>query len=64
VDLVAGDITAPGSASMRPRVDLDEVVEVWHLAAVYDLTVAEAVARRVNVDGTARGARRFCAGSP
>ena len=36
------------------RTGLDEVTEVWHLAAVYDLAVAPAVAHRVNVDGTAR----------
>lgn len=35
------------------RSQLGDVTEVWHLAAVYDLAVPEAVARRVNVDGTA-----------
>ena len=34
------------------RVRLEKVTEVWHLAAVYDLAVPPAVARRVNVDGT------------
>jgi nucleoside-diphosphate-sugar epimerase len=63
-DLVAGDITAR-DLGIDPAVlaQLGEVVEVWHLAAVYDLTVAEAVARRVNVDGTAE-VLRFCADQP
>ena len=39
---------------------LDDVDEVWHLAAVYDLAVDEGVARRVNIDGTAN-VLDFCA---
>jgi nucleoside-diphosphate-sugar epimerase len=55
VDLVEGDITVPGlGLSVEAHDWLGDVTEVWHLAAVYDLTVDEAVARRVNVDGTAR----------
>ena len=54
VELVVGDITAPDLGLDPAATDaLDEVTEVWHLAAVYDLTVAEEAARRVNVDGTA-----------
>jgi thioester reductase-like protein len=54
VELVVGDITAPDLGIDPAATDtLDEVTEVWHLAAVYDLTVAEELARRVNVDGTA-----------
>lgn len=49
VDLVAGDITVPG---LGLPADL-AATEVWHLAAVYDLSVDEAFARKVNVDGTA-----------
>lgn len=55
VDLVEGDITAPDlgtSPDVRPA--LEDVNAVWHLAAVYDLAVPEAIARKVNVDGTAR----------
>lgn len=51
--LVEGDITTPGlgvAVSHRPL--LADVTEVWHLAAVYDLAVPEAIARRVNVEGT------------
>ncbi|HEU5037949.1 MAG TPA: SDR family oxidoreductase [Nocardioides sp.] len=54
IELAIGDITVPGldlDASVRE--DLDDVTEVWHLAAVYDLAVHPEVARRVNVDGTA-----------
>ena len=43
---------------------LDEVTEVWHLAAVYDLAVAPQVARRVNVDGTDQRARPSAASCP
>jgi thioester reductase-like protein len=54
VELVTGDITAPGLAlGATDRAALDAVTEVWHLAAVYDLAVPPTIARRVNVDGTA-----------
>lgn len=55
VRLVVGDLTAP-AMGLDP-VDaalLEDVTEVWHLAAVYDLAVGEEVAHRVNVDGTDR----------
>lgn len=53
VRLAVGDITAPDlGLSPDDRAGLDDVTEVWHLAAVYDLAVAPDVARRVNVDGT------------
>jgi thioester reductase-like protein len=54
VRLAVGDITIPGlGLDPDERVRLDDVAEVWHLAAVYDLAVPPEVARRVNVDGTA-----------
>lgn len=54
VRLVEGDITVAGlGLDPAERQRLDDVTEVWHLAAVYDLAVPEAVARRVNVEGTA-----------
>ncbi|GAA4400299.1 SDR family oxidoreductase [Fodinibacter luteus] len=69
VRLTLGDITASGlGLDPEERARLDDVTEVWHLAAVYDLAVPPAVARRVNVDGTANlvafsreqpGLRRF-----
>jgi thioester reductase-like protein len=55
VELLTGDITAPElGIDARHRDAVQRVTEVWHLAAVYDLAVPEEVARRVNVDGTAR----------
>ena len=55
ISIVTGDITAPDlglDGAEHPR--LEEVTEVWHLAAVYDLAVAETVAHAVNVGGTER----------
>jgi thioester reductase-like protein len=46
VELVAGDITAP------IRLDREDIVEIYHLAAVYDLSVKREVGMRVNVEGT------------
>lgn len=64
VELVTGDITRPGlGVDPQHEPALDEVTEVWHLAAVYDLTVDEQVARRVNVDGT-EAVLAFCAEQP
>lgn len=55
VRLVVGDITAPGlGLADADRAALQDVTEVWHLAAVYDLAVGEEVARLVNVEGTDR----------
>lgn len=54
IELITGDITADDlGISADDRDTLDDVAEVWHLAAVYDLAVPEPIARRVNVDGTA-----------
>ena len=64
VELVAGDITAPDLGIDPADSDLLEAVnEVWHLAAIYDLTVDKEIARRVNVDGTAR-VLTFCQSRP
>ena len=57
VELVEGDITVPG-LGVADSVAAD-VEEVWHLAAVYDLAVAEDVAKRVNIGGTAN-VLQFC----
>ncbi|HSP35304.1 MAG TPA: SDR family oxidoreductase, partial [Thermoanaerobaculia bacterium] len=46
VEIVEGDITK------RLTVSADDVVEIWHLAAIYDLGVQREFAMRVNVDGT------------
>lgn len=64
IELVEGDITAPHLGLPESRRDeLSEVSEVWHLAAVYDLAVPPDLARRVNVDGTAR-VLDFCRSRP
>lgn len=55
VDLMEGDITRPdlglgdGAAIAAVR---DDISEIYHLAAIYDLSVHRDVALRVNVDGT------------
>jgi len=46
VRIVEGDITSPIDAVA------DDVTEIWHLAAIYDLSVKRDVGMRVNVDGT------------
>ncbi len=46
VDLLEGDITQPLSVSS------EDVIEIWHFAAIYDLAVRRDPAMRVNVDGT------------
>lgn len=54
VDVVVGDITDRRlglSDADRERV-LAETTHAFHLAAIYDLAVPEALAQRVNVDGT------------
>jgi thioester reductase-like protein len=54
IKLVEGDITVPGLGLSEK--DGGEIwptaTEIWHLAAVYDLTVEPELATRVNVDGT------------
>lgn len=52
IRLVEGDITVPGLGLAAPSTLQAEVTEVWHLAAVYDLSVRRSVARKVNVEGT------------
>ena len=62
--LVTGDITQPGlGIDAVHRSALEQVTEVWHLAAVYDLSVPERIARRVNVEGTDR-VLAFCRERP
>lgn len=64
ISLLEGDITRSGlGVALARRPQLDDVTEVWHLAAVYDLSVPEAVARRVNVEGTGN-VLEFCAARP
>lgn len=52
IRLVEGDITVPGLGLADPAALQKEVTEVWHLAAVYDLSVRRPVGMKVNVEGT------------
>lgn len=52
VDLVAGDVTVPGLGLAGGAPAPATVTEVYHLAAVYDLSVARDLAMRVNIGGT------------
>lgn len=64
VGLAVGDITAAGlGVAASDQAALEDVTEVWHLAAVYDLAVPPETAHRVNVDGTAR-VLEFCTSRP
>jgi nucleoside-diphosphate-sugar epimerase len=54
IRLVEGDITRPGlglSGADLAAVERD-TVEIFHLAAIYDLSVRRTVGMKVNVDGT------------
>lgn len=46
VRIVEGDITSPIDFAT------DDITEIWHLAAIYDLSVKRDLGIRVNVDGT------------
>ena len=49
IQLVEGDITVPGLAtSLAP----DDIAEIYHLAAIYDLSVKRDTGMRINVEGT------------
>jgi thioester reductase-like protein len=52
IRLVEGDLTRPGLGLDDPAAATAEVVEVFHLAAVYDLMVRRDVGMAVNVEGT------------
>lgn len=52
VEIVEGDIVAPDLGLGAAAELVDSVTEIFHLAAVYDLSVPRAVGMRVNVDGT------------
>ncbi|MFC6725499.1 SDR family oxidoreductase, partial [Halobium palmae] len=65
IALYEGDVTE-GDLGLDPDdyADLElDTVELYHLAAVYDVGMSEAVGRRVNVDGT-RHVLHFAEGCP
>ncbi|WP_137286101.1 SDR family oxidoreductase [Halorussus salinisoli] len=64
VELYEGDITEPDLGLGDDYADLQaDAVEVYHLAAVYDLGVAREVGMAVNVEGT-RNVLDFAEGCP
>jgi thioester reductase-like protein len=52
IRLVEGDITRPDLGLGAPSDAAADVVEIFHLAAVYDLSVPRDLGVRVNVEGT------------
>lgn len=52
IRLVEGDLTRPGLGLDDPAAAAAQVVEIFHLAAVYDLMVRREVGMAVNVEGT------------
>jgi thioester reductase-like protein len=52
ITLIEGDITEPGLGLDDPDALTRRTVEVFHLAAAYDLSVRRDIGLRVNVDGT------------
>lgn len=59
IQLVEGDITtpglglpAPGARATKATKWQKEVSEIYHLAAIYDLSVKKRIGMKVNVDGT------------
>lgn len=63
IRLVEGDITEPGLGLESPDELRRTTVELFHLAAIYDLSVRRDPALRVNVDGT-RNVLRFAGECP
>jgi nucleoside-diphosphate-sugar epimerase len=61
IHLVEGDITSPGLGLSDAVALQRDTSEVYHLAAVYDLSVRRAVGMKVNVEGT-RNLLDFAAG--
>ena len=52
IHLVEGDITAPGLGLAEASALARDTTEIYHLAAVYDLSVRRPVGMKVNVEGT------------
>lgn len=52
IRIVEGDITAPDLGGQIDADDRREIAEIFHAAAIYDLSVGRALATRVNVNGT------------
>jgi thioester reductase-like protein len=52
IRLVEGDIAKPGLGLADEQAIRSDVSEVYHLAAIYDLSVAREAGLRINADGT------------
>ncbi len=52
IELVEGDITQPGLGAEGLARRRSDISEIFHLAAVYDLSVRRDVGMKVNVEGT------------
>lgn len=63
IELVDGDLTVEGLGLHRRAQLAADTTEVWHLAAVYDLSVPREVGMAVNVEGT-RNVLRFLEDCP
>jgi len=63
IDLTVGDITESDLGLEDYARIRDQTSEIFHLAAIYDLSVARDVAMRINVDGT-RNVLDFAEGAP
>jgi thioester reductase-like protein len=63
VDLVAGDLTSPGLGLDDGTRLAGRTSEIWHLAAVYDLSVPRPLGMQVNLEGT-RNVLRFAEACP
>lgn len=62
IELIEGDITRPGLGLADHYKTLQsEISEVYHLAAVYDLSVKREIAFKINVEGT-RNMLKFAEG--
>ncbi len=51
ISIALGDLTEPG-LGIQGHPLLDQITEVDHFAAVYDLSVEESLAKKINVEGT------------
>lgn len=60
IEILEGDITRRG---LGLALRTEDIVEIYHLAAVYDLSVPREVGMRVNVDGT-KNMLEFAGGCP
>ncbi len=52
IEILEGDITQPGLGLSAPAAARNGTTEIYHLAAIYDLSVGRAMAMRINVEGT------------